>query len=118
MRVRTKVWIGVVVVCIGLTVYEIPNVRLIWRYWRAVVSSKQRLSDKAVLEPVLTEEIVATDPEAADILRYFIAEPNDDDLVDLVIRYPQNELFLAQMAYRIADANLIDARVASLLPTA
>ena len=36
MRVRTKVWIAIIAVCVALTVYEIPNARLVWRYERPV----------------------------------------------------------------------------------
>jgi len=112
MRVRTKVWIAVVTACVALTVYEIPNSRLIWRYVRMAGSVKQKLKDITVLESVLTEDVVATDPEVADILTYCLTDPNYEELGDLAAKYPDNEFFLAQLAYELSDVNLVDARAA------
>lgn len=115
MRLWTKVWIAIAAVCIAVTIYEIPNARLIWRYARAVDGDKQQLKDKAVLESILTEEITAADPEAANILTYCLTESNVEDLADMVAKYPDNEFFLAQLAYKLTDVNLVDARAALTL---
>lgn len=76
MRGWTKVWMTTVVLCIGLTLYEIPNVRLIWRCARTIDSHKRNYKNKSDLESALTKKIVATDPEAADILKYCLTDPN------------------------------------------
>ena len=110
MRAWTKVWVVIVAVCAGLTVYEIPNARLVWRCASMARRLKKELVPKEVARSILTDEIAAADPEAADILRYCLGEPNDYDLADLVAKYPQNEFFLAQMLDKITEANLIDAR--------
>jgi hypothetical protein len=110
MRVRTKIWTAIVTVCIAATIYEIPNAKLIWRYARTATDAKQKLSGKDVPEFILTEEIVAKDSEAADILKYCLTDPNDEELAGLVAKYPDNEFFLAQLAYKLTDVNLLDPR--------
>lgn len=110
MRLRTKVWITIVTACIALTVYEIPNARLIWRYARMVNLGFDMTQGKPGIQSRLTDELVAADPEAADILTYCLAEPNDEDLAELVVKYPDNEFFLAQLADRLTEANLVDPR--------
>jgi len=115
MRVRTKTWIAIIAVCVAATVYEIPNARLIWQCARTIGSHKRNYKDKAVLESVLTEEIIAAAPEAADILKYCLTDPNTEVLAGLVAKYPDNEFFLAQLAYKMTEANLIDTRAVPAL---
>jgi len=115
MRVRTKIWIAIIAVCAVLTVYEIPNTRLVWRYVGMSQQIKRQLADKAAVRSALSKEAVATDPEAADILSYCLAEPNEVNLAEMVAKYPQNEFFLAQLAYKMTESNSVDARAASAL---
>jgi len=110
MRVRTKVWIAIVTACVALTVYEISNARLVWLYVGMSQQIKRQLVDKAAVRSVLSKEVAATDPEAADILNYCLAEPNEDGLAEMVAKYPQNEFFLAQLAYKITEFNFVDAK--------
>ncbi|TET64909.1 MAG: hypothetical protein E3J56_16530 [Candidatus Aminicenantes bacterium] len=111
MRVRTKVWIVIAAVCIGLTVYEIPKALFIWRHMRMLVHSEDIFKDDTDAKSALKEEIMASDPEAFDILRYCITDPNDEELAVLAARYPQNEFFLAQLVEKtLIDANLVDSR--------
>jgi hypothetical protein len=110
MRVRSKIWIAIIAACAALTVYEIPNFRLIWRYVQAVRRDKQDLKDRTVLESVLSDEIIATDPEAADILTCCLTDPNDEELATLVAEYPENEFFLGQLAYKLSEVKLVDPR--------
>ena len=115
MRVRTKLWIAIIAVCAALTVYEIPNARLLWRYLGASQQIKRQLADKSAVRSVVSKEVAATDPEAADILSYCLAEPNEANLAEMVAKYPQNEFLLAQMAYKMTESNFVDARAASAL---
>lgn len=115
MRVRTKIWIAVAAVCVALTVYEIPNAREVWRCLRALRQIKSKLVDKTPARSVLSDNVIAVDPEAADILRYCLAEPNVEDLAEMVAKYPQNEFFLAQLAYKITESSFLDARAAMAL---
>ena len=111
MRVRTKVWIVIGAVCIGLTIYEIPKALFIRRHIRMFVHAEDIFKDDTDAESTLKEEIMASDPEAFDILRYCITDPNDEELAVLATRYPQNELFLAQLVEKtLIDANLVDSR--------
>jgi hypothetical protein len=111
MRVRTKVWIVIGAVCIGLTVYEIPKALFIWRHMRMLVHAEEIFKDDTDAKPALKEEIKDLDPEAFDILRYCITNPNDEELAVLAAIYPQNEFFLAQLVEKtLIDANLVDSR--------
>ena len=110
MRLRTKIWIAIIVVCIGLSVYEIPKAMFIWRHTRMLVRNKDIFKDDTDAKSALKEGIMASDAEAFDILRYCITDPNDEELAVLAARYPQNEFFLAQLAEKLVDANLVDSR--------
>jgi len=112
MRLRAKVWMTIVAVCVALTVYEIPNARLIWRYARMVNRGFDSPESEQDIKSRLTDALVAADPEAADVLVYCLAEPSDEDLAGLVARYPDNEFFLAQLAKRLTEADLVDPRAA------
>jgi hypothetical protein len=109
------VWITIAAVCIALTVYEIPNARLIWRYALMVSRGFHALESEKDVKSKLPNDLVAADPEAADILAYCLAEPNDEDLAEMVAKYPENEFFLAQLAERLTEANLVDPRAALAL---
>jgi hypothetical protein len=115
MRVLTIIFITIIAVCAALTVYEIPNVRRTWQCAHMAKCLKRKFTDKARVRVVLSNEDAATDPEAADILTYCLTEPNDEHLAGMVARYPRNEFFLAQMAYKLTEANFTDLRAALAL---
>ncbi|MHC4521047.1 MAG: hypothetical protein ACYTAS_20840, partial [Planctomycetota bacterium] len=107
MRLRRRVCLVFALACIGATVYEIPNARLIWRYALRGPSS-QSTPGRSDGTALVSDEVIATDPEAGDILKYCLGDPNDQDLGNLVTKYPRNEFFLAQFAVRLLDANCVD----------
>ena len=110
MRLRRKVWIAIIVVCIGLSVYEIPKAIFIWRYARTFSHTEEIFKEDKKAKSEQIQEILGSDPEAADILRYCITDPNDEELAVLVARYPENEFLLAQLADNLIEANLVDSR--------
>jgi hypothetical protein len=112
MLFRTRLWIVIAVICIGLSACDIQVVRA---DEPNDVNEVRYLLDKAKLVSYLTEEITHTDPEAADILRYCLTDPNIEDLAIAAEKYPNNEFFLAQLAYRLTDVNLIDPRAVTAL---
>jgi len=108
------VCIAFAVACVGATLYEIPNGRLIWRCALSGRSSNSALGKDNVASAV-SDKVIATDPETGDILTYCLGDPNDQDLGDLVARHPRNEFFLAQLAERLLDVNCIDRQAALTL---
>lgn len=110
-RARARVWLAITALCVLVTIYEIPRATVIWRCMRPAVIHRLKLQGKEVLAGVLPEEIVAADPEAAEIVIHSLTDPNRDDLADRVARFPENEFFLAQLAYQLQDANLVDPRI-------
>jgi len=60
MRVRTKVWIVIGAVCIGLTIYEIPKALFIRRHIRMFVHAEDIFKDDTDAESTLKEEIMAS----------------------------------------------------------
>ena len=70
MRGWTKVWIAVTVVCIGLTLYEIPNAVQIARFYRLMKKERYTPSGEPNVQAIVPDELVATDPEAGDMLRF------------------------------------------------
>lgn len=110
MRFKTKLWIVIAVICMDLTAYEIPNVQVV----RADVPTPgikiHNAEDKDNLTSALTEDIAQTDLEVADILRYCLTDTNNEDLAVLAEKYPNNEFFLAQLAYQFMDVNLVNPR--------
>jgi hypothetical protein len=109
MLFRTKLWIVTAIICMGLSAYDIQVVQA---NEPNDVNEVHYLIDKAKLATYLTEDITHTDPEAAEILRYCLTDPNIEDSAIAVEKYPNNEFFLAQLAYQLTDVNLIDPRAA------
>lgn len=112
MRFRRRACLVLTLVCIGATFYEIPNARLIWRY---VFRGPGRESTRGDGAALVSDEVIASDPEAGAILRYCLGDPNDPELAELVARYPQNEFFLAQFAERLLDVNCVDHQAALIV---
>jgi len=110
MRLGRKVRIAVLIACVGVTVYEIPGVRRIWRY-----ADMGRPGGVPAAKETVPDNVAALDPEAAEVLRYCLNEPNDAQLAEWVQKYPENEFFLAQLAQRLTDANCVDPRAALAL---
>jgi len=104
---RKRVFVVFAIACVGATLYEIPNGWLVWRNSRDIRRSHAASGSKGV-PAALPNEVVATDPEAGDILTYCLGDPNDEDLARLVARYPRNEFFLAQLTERLLDVNCVD----------
>ncbi|MHC4540249.1 MAG: HEAT repeat domain-containing protein [Planctomycetota bacterium] len=120
MRVRTKVWIAIVAVCAGLTVYEIPNAVRVWRFTRGTLRADRRTgSGKLNIPAIVTDRLVATDPEAGDMLRYLLKysaeDANVEDLADLVGKYPENEFLLGQLAEELTRLGVVDPQAALVI---
>lgn len=111
MRHRNLWYVVLAVACVGATVYEIPNAKRIRRH---ILNSRasESASGKGNVARSIADAIVAIDPEAAAIAVYSLAEPNDQNLGDMVTRYPSNEFFLAQFAERLLGTPCIDRRAA------
>jgi hypothetical protein len=94
---KTGVWAAVLALCIGVTIYEMPNIGRVHRY-RA--SLERNPTDDAAT--VLPDGIVAEDPEAGDILKCCLqcsrGGPHPGDLATLSAKYPRNEFLLCQLA--------------------
>jgi len=114
MRREAKVRLVLLIVCVGVTIYEVPNVKRIWRD-ADLGRREERRGNASPVEQVLSDEVAATDPEAADILRYCLAGPKDAQLAEWVQKYPDNEFFLAQLAERLTNANCVDPGAALAL---
>ncbi len=107
MRFRKPAFVVFVIACVGATLCEIPNGWLVWRNSRDF-RKKHTASGPKNVTVALPDEVAATDPEAGNILTYCLGDPNDEDLAKLVMRYPRNEFFLAQLAERLLDVNCVD----------
>jgi len=99
-------------ICAGLTVYEIPNALFICRHSRTAIGDEKLLEDCMRAEAARIDKSAMADPEAADMLRYCLGDPNDVNLEDLVTKYPENEFFWGQLAKRLTEADLVDPRAA------
>jgi len=120
MRVWTKVWIAVAAVCIAATIYEIPNAVRVWRLsYGTMRSARHTGSGKLNIPAVVTDRLIASDPEAGDMLKYLLKysqqDPNVEELAALVEKYPLNEFLLSQLAEELPMLNLVDPRAALVL---
>ena len=119
MRVWTKVWIAIVTACVVLTVYEIPNAiqvgRFFWLMWKDCYTA----SGKQNVPAIVTDRLIAADPEAGDMLRYCLRysyeNPNMDELAALAEKWPQNEFFLSQLAEELTRDTVTDSQAALVL---
>lgn len=118
MRVRTKIWIAIAAACVALTVYEIPNAAWIARF---AFGGRDRYAAGGDLDvpAVVTDELVAADPEAGDMfgysLRYASKGTALEDLAALVEKHPKNEFFLAQLAEALRRDGIVDPRLVQAL---
>lgn len=116
MRARTILWIAIVGVCVGLTIYEIPNAVRIGRFARAIRVNRHTGSGESNIPATVTDNLVAADPEAGDMLKYCLSEDAGlEELSALVTRYPQNEFFLSKLAEGLTVAGAIDSQTALLM---
>ena len=120
MRFWTTVWIVFIFACIGFTVREIPDAGLIWRFVRAAIRSNQyTVGGKLNVPAIITDKLIATNPEAADMLRYCLERSqkklNMEKLAALVEKYPDNEFFLAQFAEELVKGTVVNPQAALLL---
>jgi hypothetical protein len=110
LRLGTAVWAAILAVCVGATVFEIPDAEMIWRRTTHLFARV----DKEDVESAVPDKLVATDPEAGDMLRYSLKyslkNQNLEELAALVQKYPQNEFFLALLAEQLAKAPVVDPR--------
>ena len=95
MRTGTRIWLVLFLVCLGISAWEIPNIR---RVWRENLSARRlgNTSTKALAQPPCTE-IRNRDPEAFALIEVLAGDPNTQDWATLLLRYPQNELVLARL---------------------
>ncbi len=122
MRVWAKLWIAISVVCIGLTLYEIPNARRMIRFSRAMWKNRHTAAGKLNVPAIVTDRLIADDPEAGDMLRYCLTyhtyayeNPNLEELAALVEKWPENEFFLSQLAEGLTEEILVHAQAALAL---
>jgi len=99
VRRGTIIWIGILAICLGGTIYEMPNTVLNLRYHRDLF-----VDVEDHVERVVADRLIAGDPEAGEILRYAIKRDahyaGRRDLKALTAKYPENEFFLAELAAR------------------
>ena len=122
MRAWTKVWIAVAAVCIAATIYEIPNTVRIARFCWLIKTDRHTPSGDPNVQVIVPDQLVATDPEAGDMLRYCLTyssfsykNPNLEELVTLVEKWPQNEFFLSQLAEELTGEGVVDPQAALVL---
>ncbi len=119
MRAWTKVWIAVAAVCIAATIYETPNAVRIARFSWLIKKDRHTPSGDPNVQVIVPEQLVATDPEVGDMLRYCLTyspfsyeNPNLEELVALVEKWPQNEFFLSQLAEELTGESAVDPQAA------
>jgi hypothetical protein len=81
--------------------------------WRRTIHLFARVHKEDV-ESAVPDKLVATDPEAGDMLRYSLKyslkNQNLEELAALVQKYPENEFFLALLAEQLTKAPVVDPR--------
>ncbi len=94
---KTGVWVAALALCVGATLYEMPNIDRVRRYRAHLHTPVTDLRTAA-----LSNRVQAEDPEASDILHYSLqcsrGAPSPDTLATLVATYPENEFLLCQLA--------------------
>ncbi|OHB73710.1 MAG: hypothetical protein A2Z25_11440 [Planctomycetes bacterium RBG_16_55_9] len=122
MRVWTKVWIAVSLVCIGLTVYEIPDAVRITRFSFSMWRNRYTPAGKLNVPAIVTDKLIAEDPEAGDMLRYCLTylryldeNPNLEELAALAEKWPRSEFFISQLAEELTGESVVDPQAALVL---
>jgi len=70
----------------------------------------------SVSQPLFSQQIEQTDSEAADVANYLLTSDFDlQQLVNLVLKYPQNDLFICKLLTAVLSTDGLNPKIADLL---
>ncbi|MGB2808596.1 MAG: hypothetical protein WBC22_12705 [Sedimentisphaerales bacterium] len=114
-----RAWIIIILCGLGLTIWQVPNLVYLWRQYQSVT----RLPRGGLLElpsapkPLFPQQVEQTDTEAADVANCLLSSnvTKVDELAALVLKYPQNDLLISRLLYKILSTDGLDPKIADLL---
>jgi len=101
MSNKRKIWGGILLVCLILTLWQIPNFKIIWREYKTFNLGGQGKGGREYPISLINPEAAKVDPEAHDILNYLISKPDINELSTLVLQYPDNEFFTLELSNQL-----------------
>jgi hypothetical protein len=121
MKLRTFIWIIVILCCLALGVRQKEDLGLIWREY--VSLGRDFEYDGSLLaprKPLIRDSAARSDPEAAAIAEGLLCGYRDDEpfdvLADNAAKFPDNELFLFEIACRLSVyRDVFDPQIVLLL---
>jgi hypothetical protein len=103
MRIRTTLWLIAVIACVALGIRQKDNLSIFMREYNALWRDTDYSSEgKFLRRPLIPEKIAQTDPEAAQIAEHILSHYVEGEwlssLADGLLKYPQNEFLLDELA--------------------
>ncbi|MHC4111441.1 MAG: HEAT repeat domain-containing protein [Planctomycetota bacterium] len=112
MSNKKKIWAVILLVCVILTLWQIPNFKVLWREYITYNISGQGKDTGESYISLINSEAAKADPEASDILNYLISKPDVNGLSTLVLKYPDNELFAFELSNQLLKTDATNPQAA------
>lgn len=114
-----RAWIIIILCGLGLTIWQVPNLVYLWRQYQSVTRLQRGgfLELPSASKPLFPQQVEQTDTEAADVANCLLSSnvKKVDELAALVLKYPQNDLLISRLLYKILSTDGLDPEIADLL---
>ncbi len=122
MSRKTIIRLIIILCCIGLTIWQIPNLTAIWHIYASAKKLQITEDDlfPTLKKPLFSPKVRQTDPIAADVAEYLAAE-DFNELTAFALKYPDNPFFMVSLAtsilpsYNTSAWNGLNPKIASLI---
>jgi hypothetical protein len=102
-----KIWGGILLVCLILTLWQIPNFKVLWWKYNTIKFMGQGNDASIYSTSLIDSEATRADPEAGDILNYLVSKPDINEPATLVLKYPDNEFFGYELTNKLRKTDSI-----------
>ena len=113
-----KVRIIIILCCVGLTIWQLPNFVYLWRQYQSIAHLQRIgfLELYSVSTPLFPQQIEQTDIEAADVTNCLLSSGVDiNEIANLVLKYPKNNLLISKLINEVLSTDGLDPKIADLL---
>jgi len=113
-----KVRIIIILCCVGLTIWQLPNLVYLWRQYHSakLIQRGSVLGLPSASLPIFPPHVEQIDAEAADVANFLLSSDTDvNESADLVLKYPKNNLLIYKLINEVLSTDGLDPKIADLL---
>jgi hypothetical protein len=120
MKLRTMLWLIVVVCCIALGLWQRQNLSTFWREYQSARCDYEYTEGYPKLRrPIIQGSLAKSDPEASAIVNLALDDYSDEKLLDSLaenaLKFPDNAFFLDVMAGVTMYSPCLDHNISLIL---